>query len=145
MKFNFKIFIFLFVFFIGNLYVANAKFGSNKRPEVRKDAAMITTRGAIFLNKKIGLKYLKGYDYVDVVYSFADSILTIKPVKIVSKASLYIHRTRKGKVIIIVKKNFLKDIGASVSNKAYFNGIWDPVNKVIEVDYTKPVTRESLE
>jgi hypothetical protein len=145
MKFRFKILIFLFVFVIGNPYIVNAKFGSNKKPEVKKDAAMITTRGAIFLNKKIGTKYLKDYNYVDITYSFANSILTIKPVKVIRKNSIGIHRTRKGKVIIIIKKNFLKNIGAGMLTKAYFNGVWNSNVKAIEVDYTKPVTRDNLE
>jgi len=145
MKFYFKIFIFLFILIVGNPYVISAKFGSNKRPEIKKDAATITTRGAILLNKKIGQKYLKDYDYVDVLYSYGTSILTIKPVKVIGKNSLYVHRTRKGKVLIIFKKNFLKNMGAVMLNKAYFNGVWNLTNKSIEIDYTKPVTRKDLE
>jgi len=145
MKFRFKIFLLLFILIVGSPCIVNAKFGSNKRPETKKDAAMITTRGAIFLNKKIGQKYLKKYDYVDVTYSYAKSVLVIKPVKRVSKNSLRVHRTRKGKIIVIIKKNFLRNIGASVPNKAYFNSVWNSGTKAIEIDYTKPVTRESLE
>lgn len=145
MKFHFKRFLCLFIFIVGNSYVVNAKFGSNKKPEIKKDAAMITTRGAIFLNKTIGSEYLKDYNYVDVTYSFAKSILTIKPVKTISKNSICIYRTRKDKIIIIVKKNLLKNMGASVSSKAYFNCVWNPDIKAIEIDYTKRVTRKSLE
>lgn len=127
------------------LSIAGAKFGSNKRPVVMKDAAMTTTRGVILLNKKVVQKYLKGYDYVRVDYNYANNRLALKPVLKPGKNVVYVNRTRKGKVAIIIKKNFLKNAGADISSKKYYECTWNPDRKVIVIDYSSPVTRKDLE
>jgi hypothetical protein len=135
----------IFVFILYPLNIGYAKFGSNRRPEVNKNAVMITTRGAIIMNKKVDNKYLKGFDHVSVEYSYAVGILTIKPLVKPNSESLFIYRVRNGKVIILFKKNHLRKKGASISNCSYYEAVWNPIDKVIEIDYNNPITRKNLE
>jgi hypothetical protein len=122
-----------------------AKFGSNKRPEVAKDAAMTTTRGVILLNKKIVQKYLKKYNFIVIDYNYARNRLALKPYVKRVKNSVPIQRTRKDKVAIVIDKNRLKNTGADISKKKYYECTWNPDRKVIVIDYSSPVTRKDLE
>jgi hypothetical protein len=123
----------------------NAKFGSKKRPEIKKDAAMVSIRGVIFLDKKVTKKYLAGYIYIDIGYNYDQNQLTLKPVRVSTENSVRIIRTRKDKLAIIIKKGFLRDAGADLSENKYFQCTWDSEQEVIVIDYGNPVDREDLE
>ena len=140
-----NIFILLLLLSVTKPGIVSAKFGSKTRPETKKDAVKITTRGAILLNKKIAKKYFKDYGYVNINYSYVDDILTIKPILKATKDSTYLHRTRKGKVVVVLKKNYLKNAGMGVEKRKYFQGIWDTNLRAVIIDCSVPSIREDLE